>query len=281
MGATRYSRPLTLLAAATLALGVRSLERATATLTGDNLVSGQTQRLTNYLADPVELKILHMVTGDPKRTPSLVMFGNDNFWLYGGSASCGTSCFSLIPGGDAWHHGTVAEQINTTWLGMVGPGVAHLGIANSVWSDHSDTQPTMLALLGLGEHYLPDGRVLGEIFDRSALPPGLRMHRGTVLRLGRVFTQLEAPVGAFGLDTLRASTQALASSSPGDVTYTRIANALQRLGAARDAVGARMRVLLLGAAFGGRPLNGPAARALIRCGERLLGQAAVLGARFA
>lgn len=256
---------------------VRALERATATLTGDNLASGQTQRLTNYMADPVELKVLHMVTGDPKRTPSLVMFGNDNFWLTSGPASCGTSCFTQPKGGDAWNHGTVAGQINTTWLGMAGPGVAHLGIDNSVWSDHSDTQPTMMALLGLGEHYLPDGRVLGEIFDRSALPPGMRAHRGTLLRLGKTFTQLEAPVGAFGMDTLRASTRGLASGSPGDATYTRIENTLQRLGAERDAVGARMRAMLLDAAFGGRPLNVPAARALIRAGDRLLGQAAALG----
>jgi hypothetical protein len=260
---------------------VRSLERATATLTGDNLVSGQTQRLTNYLADPVELKILHMVTGDPKRTPSLVMFGNENFWLYGGSPHCGASCFSLIPGGDAWNHGTVAGQINTTWLGMVGPGVAHLGVDNSVWSDHTNTEPTMMALLGLRPDYAPDGRVLGEIISSSALPPGMRMHRGTVLRLGRVYSQLEAPVGAFGLDTLRASTRALASNSPGDATYTRIENALQRLGAARDAVGKQMRALLLAAAFGGRPLNVKAAQALIRRGNQILGQAAVLGARSA
>jgi hypothetical protein len=257
---------------------VRALEQATARLTGDNLASGQTQRLTSYLADPVEMQILHMVTGDPKRTPSLVTFGNDNFWLTSGPASCGKSCFTQPKGGDAWNHGTTSAQINTTWLGMVGPGVAHLGIDNSVWSDHSDTQPTMMALLGLGEHYLPDGRVLGEIFDPSALPPGMRAHRGTVLRLGKTFTQLEAPVGAFGMDTLRASTRALASVSPGDATYTRIENALQRLGAERDAVGARMRTLLLGAAFGGRPLDVAAARALIRAGNRLLGQAAVLGA---
>ena len=141
-----------------------------------------------------------------------------------------------------------------------------------------DTQPTMMALLGLGEHYLPDGRVLGEIFDPSALPPPMRVHRGTLLRLGKTFTQLEAPVGAFGLNTLRASTRALASDSPGDATYTRIENALQRLGAERDTVGARMRALLLGAAFGGRTLNVAAARTLIRAGDRLLGEAAVLGA---
>jgi hypothetical protein len=257
---------------------VRALEQATARLTGRNLASGQTQRLTNYLADPVELKILHMVTGDPKRTPTLVMFGNDNFWLTSGPASCGKSCFTQPKGGDAWNHGTISPQINTTWLAMVGPGVAHLGVDNSVWSDHTDTEPTMMALLGLRPHYLPDGRVLGEIFDPSALPPGMRAHRGTLLRLGKTFTQLEAPVGAFGLDTLRASTHALASVSPGDATYTRIENALQRLGAARDTVGEHMRAMLLGAAFGGRPVDVAAARKLIQAGNRLIGRAAVLGA---
>jgi hypothetical protein len=251
---------------------------ATAKLAGADLASGQTQRLTNYLAHPAELKILHMVTGEPKRTPSLVLFGNDNFWLSSGPASCGKSCFTEPKGGDAWNHGTVAGQVNTTWLGMAGPGVAQHGIDSSVWSDHSDTQPTMLALLGLRDDYAPDGRVLGEIMDPAALPAGMRAHRATLLRLGQVYTQQEAAVGAFGLDTLRASTHALASASPGDASYTRIENALQRLGAARDTVGARMRALLLGTAFGGRTLNEAAARALIRAGDRLLGRAAVLGA---
>jgi hypothetical protein len=45
---------------------VRSLEQAAATLKGQDLVTGRTVRLTNYLADPVELKLLHMVTGGPQ-----------------------------------------------------------------------------------------------------------------------------------------------------------------------------------------------------------------------
>jgi hypothetical protein len=254
---------------------VRALERAAATLTGSDLVTGKTVQLTRFLADPVELKILHMITGDPKRTPTVIDFGNPDFYLSSGSSSCGKSCFGENPA-EAWNHGDVGTQINTTWLGLVGPGVAHLGIDNSVWSDHTNIQPTMMALLRLRDDYTPDGRVLGEVFTPSQLPSGMQAHRGTLLRLGQVFTQLWAPVGAFGLDTLRASTRALASNSPGDATYTTIENALQQLGAQRDAVAVRIRAVLLAAAFNGKTVNVAQARALIRQGEHVLGAAAAL-----
>jgi hypothetical protein len=257
---------------------VRALEQAAARLTGDDLATGKSSvRLTNYMADPVELRILHMLTGDPKRTPSLTLFGNTDFWLSSGAASCGSSCFSEPAGTDAWNHGTVGSQINTTWLGMAGPGVAHLGVDGSVWSDHTSIQPTMMALLRLRDDYAPDGRVLGEIFTPAALPAGMRVNRAALWRLGQVYTQLEAPVGSFGLDTLTASTRALASTSAKDATYTSIEKQLVHLGQQRDAVAGRMRALLLGAAFDGRVLKVAQAAALIREGERLLGQAAVLG----
>ena len=255
---------------------VRTLEQAAARLKGQDLITGKTVRLTNYLADPVELKLLHMVTGDPKRTPSLVLFGNDNFWLSSGKASCGASCFTVPAGTDAWNHGDVSPQINTTWLGLAGPGVAHLGVDRTLWSDHTNIQPTMMALLGLHDDYAPDGRVLSEIFTPAALPAGMRENRPALLALGRVYTQIEAPVGAFGLDTLKASTQALASHSPGDVTYSRIERQLRQLGNERDAIGASMRALLLGAAFGGQPVDPGQAAGLIRRGEQLIGQAGVL-----
>ncbi|HWG60914.1 MAG TPA: hypothetical protein VG253_04305 [Streptosporangiaceae bacterium] len=258
------------------AASVRRLERVTARLRGQDLTTGKTVPLTNYLADPVELKLLHMVTGDPKRTPSLVMFGNTDFWLSSGSASCGPSCFTIPKGTDAWNHGDVSPQINTTWLGMAGPGVAHLGTDNSLWSDHTDIQPTMLALLGLHDDYSPDGRVLGEIIAPSALPVGMRENQSTLRRLGQAYSQIEAPVGSFGLNTLRASTRALASNSAGDKTYTAIEKQLQRLGAQRDAIAGQMRSGLLAAAFAGSPINAQHARALIMQAERLLGRAAVL-----
>jgi hypothetical protein len=255
---------------------IRSLEQAAASLKGQDLATGRTVRLTNYLADPVELKLLHMVTGDPKRTPSLVLFGNQDFWLSSGKTSCGSSCFTETAGTDAWNHGDVSPQINTTWLGLAGPGVAHLGVDNALWSDHTNIQPTMMALLGLHDDYAPDGRVLSEIFTPAALPAGMRPDRLALLALGRVYTQIEAPVGAFGLDTLKASTGALASHSGGDTTYSRIEQKLQRLGAERDALGNRMRSLLLAAAFDGQPVDRGVAAGLIRQGERLIGQASVL-----
>jgi hypothetical protein len=256
---------------------VRALEQAAAKLTGNDLATGKNGvALTRYMADPVELRILHMVTGDPKRTPSLVLFGNTDFWLADAPCATASILFCEPAGTDAWNHGTVGSQINTTWLGMVGPGVVHLGVDNSVWSDHTNIQPTIMALLRLRDDYTPDGRVLGEIFTPSALPAGMQVNRAELLRLGQVYTQLEAPVGTFGLDTLTASTGALASTSAKDAFYTSIEKQLAHLGQQRDAVAGRMRALLLGAAFDGRVLKGGQAAALIRDGERLLGQAALL-----
>jgi hypothetical protein len=136
----------------------------------------------------------------------------------------------------------------------------------------------MMALLRLRDDYTPDGRVLGEIIKPSALPPGMRDHRSELQLLGQVYSQLEAPVGAFGLNTLTASTRALASHSAGDATYNRIEDQLRHLGEQRDDVAAQARGLLLGAAFDGRSLSVAKAAALIRQGDQLLGEAAALAA---
>jgi hypothetical protein len=258
------------------AASVRALEHAAARLTGSDLATGKTVRLTRYLADPVELNILHMITSDPKRTPTVIDFANPDFYLSSGAATCGTSCFSEDPA-EAWNHGDVLSQINTTWLGLVGPGVRHDGIDNSLWSDHTSIEPTMMELLGLRNDYAPDGRVLAEVIDAVALPPAMRSHRALVLRLGRAYTRIEAPVGAFGLDTLKASTRGLASQSPSDAVYNRIESKLRLLGADRNAIGTQIRAALLGAAFGGYPVSVAAARRLIKAARRLVRQAALLG----
>ena len=183
-----------------------------------------------------------MITGDPKRTPTLALFGNTDFWLSGGSASCGTSCLSEPSGGDAWNHGDVAPDINTTWLGLACPGVKPLGVDSAVWSDHTSIQPTMMELLGLHDDYAPAGRVLAEVIEPSALPPAMRSSR-LLTRLGQAYTAINAPVGPFGLATLTASTRALASNSAGDARYRSVEAQLEALGAARDALAAQWRPL--------------------------------------
>jgi hypothetical protein len=261
------------------ASSVRTMEQAAAGLTADDLATGQTVKLTNYLADPVEMNLLHMITGDPKRTATLALFANPDFWLSSGSSSCGSSCVSEPSGQDAWNHGDVAPEINTTWLGLVGPGVKDAGVNGAIWSDHTDIQPTMMALLGFKDDYTPDGIVLGGAIDATALPPAMQSNYPTLGRLGRVYTQLEAAVGQFGLATLRASTRALASHSPGDATYTSIENQLTSLGAARDALTAQMQALLMGAEFGGKPISADAASALIIRGDALLARALALASK--
>ena len=256
---------------------VRSLERAAAGLTATDLATGKDTLVTNYLADPVEMNLLHMVTGDPKRTGTFALFANPDFWLASGPAKCGASCVSQPSGQDAWNHGDVAPSINTTWLGLVGPGVAQAGVDNGIWSDHTDIQPTMMALLGLRDDYTPDGIVLGDVISPAARPVAMRSNYATLRRLGQVYTQLEAAVGRFGLDTLRASTRALASNSPGDATYLGLESQLTSLGSARDALAAQIQGVLIGAEFGGKPLSSAkAGQALIAQGNALLAQANAL-----
>jgi hypothetical protein len=258
---------------------VRTLEQTAATLTADDLATGQTVKAFNYEADPVELKLLHMVTGDPRRTPTVALFGNPDFWYSAGPASgSGSSLFSEPQGQDAWNHGDVAPEINTTFLGLVGPGVENQGVNNAVWSDHTDIVPTMWELLGLHGDYAPDGRVIAEVIEPSALPQALRQDEPLVVKLGELYKQLNAPVGTFGLDTLAVSTAALASSSANDRTYNQLEGVLGGLGAARDSAASAIQSQLLGAEFGNQPVNPGRATALLASGGAILAGAGLLAA---
>ena len=253
---------------------LRTLERTAATLTAPDLATGQTVPLTQYLADPVEEKLLHLVTSDPKRTPSLVLFGQDDFWICGGPTACGGSCVSEDPG-EAWNHGDVQPQITTTWLGLAGPGVAHNGVDDTTWSDHTDIRPTMLALLGLSDDQPSDGRVLTEDIH-TGLPPA---QRAALIRLGRLYTQLNAAVGEFGLATLTASTIALASDSPDDREYTAIEDGLRQLGVARDELVAAIRTVLTTAITSRARVSDAQAGELSGQAEQLLTRAGQLASR--
>ena len=72
---------------------VRTLERDVAGLTADNPYAGGTQPITNYLADPAEEAILHMVNADPARTPTFAMFAKPDYFL---SAQAAPTCSPCV-----------------------------------------------------------------------------------------------------------------------------------------------------------------------------------------
>jgi hypothetical protein len=128
----------------------------------------------------------------------------------------------------------------------------------------------MLTLLGLRDDYEHDGVTLTQLLQPSVLPYSLRVHQVTLGRLERVYTQLEAPVGRFGLATLRISTAALASYSSGDRRYTSLEETLSDLGSWRDWLAVKMRNMLEAAAFAHRPIDESQATRLIGEGRELL-----------
>jgi hypothetical protein len=249
----------------------RAFGRALGQLTAVNPITNQTDQLTNYLADSVEMQLLHMVTADPARTPTLTMFANPNYFLFTGAPNCNSPCVTEQPG-FAWNHGDVAPEINTTWLGMVGPGVDQKGIDSSTWSDHTDIRPTIMTLLGLRDDYSHDGRVLFEDLQGWAIPASLKHNEGIVRQLAQVYKQIDACVGQFGLGTLAVSTKAIESNSPNDSTYTRLENQLISLGNQRDKLASQMISLLEGAEFNDQPISQQQAKLLIEQGQQLLDQ---------
>jgi len=252
----------------------RSFEQATGKLTVPNPIIPATtgNPLTDFLADPVEMNILHMVTADPARTPTYTLFADPNYFVCNAFTS---GCPSAPPfvtqnPGFAWNHGDVQPEITTTWLGMVGPGVRNIGVDNSIWSDHTDIRPTMLMLLGLKDDYSHDGRALFEDMYAWAVPQSLRAHRATLIQLAQIYKQIDASVGQFGLTTLAVSTRALESNSPNDATYTKLENELISVGTQRDALASQMISLLEGATFNGSSINEQQAKSLIAQGQALL-----------
>ena len=91
-----------------------------------------------------------------------------------------------------------------------------------------------------------------------------------------MWKQINASFGQFSLDTLCASTGALASTSPGDTTYSDTENALESLGAQRDALADEIRLALWNAEFNGQKIDEKQAKDWIEQGQDYLGQASAL-----
>ena len=256
---------------------VRTLERDVAGLTANNPYSGNTtEKITNYLADPVEEGILHMVNADPARTPTFAMFAKPDYFLSTGSATCSPSCVTQNTG-FAWDHGDYAAEIDTNWLGIAGPGVAHLGLDGSpadagpssagpnsgqvtvpgsgttgTWMDLTDVRPTLMYLTGLKDDYEHDGRVVTQLLAR----PNQALAAPGVNALGACYKQLNSSVGEFGTSTLQAATAAIESTSQGDQTYIRTDQALSGLERVRDALASKVKGELEAAAFSNARVQG-------------------------
>jgi hypothetical protein len=264
---------------------VRNLEREMAHLNWLNPYTGAVENnIMVALADHTEMKTLHMVTADPFRTPTFTPFADPDWFFFatggGTPALCAApaDCASIparTSQSFAWNHGDIQDEIASTWVGYVGQGVDQSGIDSATWSDHTDVRPTILELVGLKDDYGHDGRVISEILQGYARPLALKQS-GSFVALAQIYKQLNASFGEFAMDTLKASTKALASNDAGDLTYTTIEGQIQSLTAQRDALAAQMIGLLEGAEFNGQAFSDAQAQSLIAQGEALLNQAKAL-----
>ena len=289
----------------------RQLERDVANATVFDSYDQANEKIAQYEADPTAEQLLHFVNADPARTPSFTAFPKGDFFFTIGTkdtssnpdgctagttaATAATGCVS-INNGFAWDHGYYAPEIDNTWLGIVGPGVANKGVdgftagqgpssadgANSnpqlvtsignpgTWVDHTDIRPTIMALTGLKDDYVDDGRVLVEDLTVS---PG-KTGQPKYLDLAKCYKQLNSSVGEFGTDVLVADTNALKTgSSSDDSTYLSTLSKIQSLGAARDSLATRIKNDLFDAEFDNHPI--PGANDLKDC-QSILAQAAAL-----
>ena len=271
----------------------RKLERDFFSATANDVFDGNVQEnITQYEADPTVEQLLHFVNADPARTPSFTLFPKPDFFFTIGESDGSTAnqCASGVNqsnawqkcsqtnNGFAWDHGYYAPEIDNTYLGLVGPGVAHNGVdgssaaagpnsddgANSnpqlvtsipnqgTWADHTDTRPTIMALTGLKDDYTDDGRVLTEDLT---VKPG-KTGNASFQPLAACYKQLNSSVGRFGTDVLVTDTAALRTGSASDDSdYQLISSELQALGKQRDALATTIKNDLFNAEFNNTGLS--------------------------
>ncbi len=262
---------------------VRQLERTMAGLSAVNPYTNLSESLLGTgseaggMADEVEERMLHMVTADADRTPTFTFFGNPNFFF----ETIGSTTPTQGPG-FAWNHGDIQPEIARTFIGIVGPGVANLGIlgpgsakgkTNSFFSDHTDVRPTIIELVGLKDDYVHDGRVITELLNSKKLPKSLKSNSALLAQLGQAYKQINAPFGALGMASLTVSTVALSSNTPNDLTYLDSENQIEGWIVHRNSLATQMRTMLDDAEFGGQPINASDAKELIKEANSLIAEA--------
>ena len=267
---------------------VRTFDRDVAGLTAYNPYTASTQQIANYLADPTEEAVLHMVNADPARTPTLAEFAKPDYYLQSGTATCDATttgstpsaypadCVTVSPS-FAYDHGDYAAEIDTNYAAFAGPGVRVLGLDGSgpadgpnsagpdsgqtvvtdlhlkgPWTDETDIQPTEMYLAGLHTDYVQDGRVITQILAN----PNPVLRDPQLTQLGEVYKQLNSSVGEFGAYTLTASTNAIESNTAGDTEFAAVNAKLTSLDKQRDALANVIKAELYAADNFGVPVIG-------------------------
>ena len=289
---------------------VRQLERDVGKITVNDPFSGNANTpVANYLADSTEEQLLHFTDADPNRTPAFTVFPQSEVYFNAGESD---SCSSGVTPANAntacgtlnseylWDHGYYQQEIDSTWEGIVGPGVKNLGLNGNgagagpnsagptsggpalvssevnpgIWMDHTDAQPTLMALVGLKDDYIADGRVLTELMTN---PPATTQDPN-FLPLATCYKQLNSSVGEFGSDTLAADTQAIESgSTSNDSSYASFSSQLSSLGGQRDTLATTIKNELYNAEFNGVALPSSASGDLTQCNAIVADAAALLG----
>jgi arylsulfatase A-like enzyme len=256
----------------------RTMEHDLDALVAVNPITGATDKLSVLLADQAEMKLLHMITASPARTPTLTMFGNENYFFEtGNNNGCATPTDIVCEApGFAWNHGDFQKDITRAWVAMVGPGVRRLGRHDQVFTDHADVRPTVMALLGLADDYVHEGRVVAEFMSDDALPSGIRKSRENFVELANVFKQLNAPKGELGRASLVWSNRSVTAT---DNVYARYLQQIADVTQDRDQLAGQIKTVLNNAAFHNHPVDeraedglGHRARALIDQVKRNAGQ---------
>ncbi len=259
---------------------VRMLEQTMAGLSAVNPHTGLSESLLGTdlgpdlqgaIVDPAAMPLLHMNTvADPNREPTFTFFGNPNFFF----ETVG-STDPVVGTGFAWNHGDIQPEIARTFIGIVGPGVKNLGVTEprDFFTDHVDLRPTMMTLLGLKDDYQHDGRTIVELLNPNILPQSLHAHSDTLLELGQIYKEINAPFGKLAESTLAVSTYAITSTSSGDAVYNNLENQISQWTLERDGLATQIKAMLEGAEFNGTPIDERVATKIILEGYALLGQA--------
>ena len=249
----------------------RTMEQDLNALVATNPITNNTDELSKLLADRAEMKLLHMVTASPQRTPSFTMFGNDNYFFEtGNNNGCAIPTTPVCEApGFAWNHGDFQRQITQTWLAMVGPGVRQLGRDDQVFTDHTDIRPTVMALLGLTDDYVHEGRVVAEFMHESALPPGIGAARENFVELAELFKQLNAPKGELGRASLVWANRSITSSNK---VYGRYLARIADITEDRDGLAGQIVTVLNNAAFHNQPVSERAEDGLGRRARQMIDQ---------